>query len=240
MALDELIAVINDLHIPYHDSRSLELVFDCLRDIKPDKLIILGDMVDFDALKSDRFRNDVEEINLQYELDQTYEILNQISQLPIQERIFIKGNHEERLERYLAKEARSLSSLKSLSLEELLKLEDFKFEFVNDRFSKYRGVLYSHIDRTSKYGGYSAKNIGVEYAMDVVHAHTHKAGMVRLNDFTFIDNGCLCKNRQPWQKKPGDFVQAFTLVGYTTDNHWMELVTIKDHSFLWMGELYSA
>jgi UDP-2,3-diacylglucosamine pyrophosphatase LpxH len=106
---NQKIVQINDLHIPFHDKKALEVFNLFLKDFKPDQLVIAGDLLDFYQLSS--FDKDpMRRFTIQDEIDVCYEVLKEFKEL-CPNIHFIKGNHEDRLRRFLWKNP-SLASIK--------------------------------------------------------------------------------------------------------------------------------
>ena len=121
----------------------------------------------------------------------------------------------------------------------MLGLKENNIKFVPKRFWEYRGVLYSHLDKANKYGGYTAKNIGTDYFKPLVHTHSHKVGHVRVGDLDFYDNGCLCELEAEYLKGPSVWTQAFMVVDYIKDKPHFTQIQLKDHKYIWNEKLYT-
>ena len=111
--------VMSDVHIPYHDLKSLELAIDYGKKEKVDGVLLLGDIVDFYQLSS--FMKDPLMRRPVEELDDTKEFLAYLrEQLNPKEMWYKAGNHEARLEWYLMSKAPELFGLDCITLPELL------------------------------------------------------------------------------------------------------------------------
>jgi UDP-2,3-diacylglucosamine pyrophosphatase LpxH len=85
---------IPDIHCPYQDNVALEALYSFMKWWKPDKVIILGDLVDFYALSSFN-KSPKRALQLQKELDQGVQVLKDIrDRAPKAEMHFLKGNKE--------------------------------------------------------------------------------------------------------------------------------------------------
>ena len=107
------VAVLGDLHIPYHNKLMVKNFIQFVKDEQPDQIILNGDVVDFYDLSS--FDKNPERLNkLQEELDICVDLLKNLRKnCPKSKIIYILGNHENRLRRFLWKNPR-LSSLNAL------------------------------------------------------------------------------------------------------------------------------
>ena len=116
------------------------------KDEQPDIIVLNGDIVDFYELSSFD-KNPQRLFNLQDEIDQCRNFLRKLRFVCKSSKIvYILGNHEDRLRKVLWKDAKSLSSLRSLKFEELLGLEKLKIQLepvsytVNGCFKYRHGV----------------------------------------------------------------------------------------------------
>ena len=68
---------LTDMHIPFHDRRSLEAVFKFMEDFKPHQIVLTGDILDF--YKLSRFDKDPARLTtIQDEIDMAYPILKKL------------------------------------------------------------------------------------------------------------------------------------------------------------------
>lgn len=111
--------VLNDQHIPFQDKITNQLVFEFIKDFKPDIVDILGDLVDFWQLS--KFDKDPIRANtLQEDIDKTHQYLKELRKLcPKAEIELHAGNHLGRLRKYIWRQAQELATLKSLELDML-------------------------------------------------------------------------------------------------------------------------
>lgn len=127
----ERIAILNDLHIPWHDPRLVNLVLDILQDPihKISKIILNGDVLDFYNCNSHGPKHpaikDVLEDELSAGLDFIKELRRRFPKIPI---LFIYGNHEWRLERFIVDKCPAFWNI--LKLEKQLQLEHYNIEML--------------------------------------------------------------------------------------------------------------
>jgi len=100
--------IIPDCHIPYHHRKAYALMLKVARHVKPKEIIILGDYADFYAVSS--YAKDPRLPSmLKEEIDAVNDHLDQLDELfPKAKKVYIEGNHENRLERYLCEKAPAL------------------------------------------------------------------------------------------------------------------------------------
>ena len=135
--------VIPDTHIPYHDYRAFNLVCDVIQSIQPTYLIILGDFADCYSVSS--HSKDPRRINsLHEEISYVRENLQYLEACAGKaKKVFIKGNHENRLERYLQDKAPELYDLVQQS--DVFGLHAHQWEVVEYRESiKIGNIWFTH------------------------------------------------------------------------------------------------
>lgn len=104
----KLSLLIPDCHIPYHNKKAYDLMIRVAKDLNPDEICILGDYADFYSVSS--HAKDPRIFNLlQDEVEAVNKELDKLDNLfPTAKKIFLEGNHEYRLERYLIDRAPAL------------------------------------------------------------------------------------------------------------------------------------
>jgi predicted phosphodiesterase len=217
--LEERNLVIGDIHIPYQDDKAIKCVLDYSRKYKPDRIIINGDLIDFYTLSVfDKCpeRKD----SLQDEIDKTKVFLNKLRRGYKGEIVYLQGNHENRLQRFLWNNP-VLVSVNALSTENLfeLKKNNIKEVKVNGDYWSAESGEYQIGDLTIQHGdgrlngakysqnpGYAAFNtLKMKGGNNVVMGHTHRLAMLynRVGDKSIVgvEGGCLCQTtRGNWQQ----------------------------------------
>lgn len=104
------IAILSDIHIPYHDREALHLSLDWIKDFEPDCILLNGDIID--CYKQSKFIQDPEEPDLDTELSELHNFLSDIKHnFPKAKIIYKMGNHEERYERIFVEKNHVLAKL---------------------------------------------------------------------------------------------------------------------------------
>jgi Calcineurin-like phosphoesterase len=125
------IAILNDIHVPYHSMKALTAVIAFLIKDNPDALLINGDFWDFYQLS--RFDRDPRKRGFGSELELGCQIIR-IFQEFLKCKIYIKfGNHEERYDHFLFMKARELVGVEEFSLEELIRRRLPDVDFIKDK-----------------------------------------------------------------------------------------------------------
>jgi predicted phosphodiesterase len=167
----EKIAFIPDPHRPYHSKPAWELFLASMKDWKPDTLVIHGDWADF--YKVSRFSKDPRrQLSFAEEVESCRDGLKELSSLSsVTRRIFVEGNHENRLAAYLADKAPDLFEF--VSVPDLLKLDEYGWEFVPYKDSIQLGKLWITHD-AGFIGRYAVYRTADTFQHSVVTAHTHR------------------------------------------------------------------
>lgn len=166
----ERIAFIPDPHRPYHSKPAWELFLAAMLDWKPDTLVVQGDWADF--YKVSRFSKDPRrQLSFKEEVDDCNEGLYELDGLGASRKIFIEGNHENRLIAYLADKAPDL--FEYVSVPKLFKLEERGWEFVPYKESIQIGKLWMTHD-AGYIGRYAVYRTADTFQHSVVTAHTHR------------------------------------------------------------------
>lgn len=186
--------VISDIHYPYHDAKAIKCVLDFIQDKDIDTIILNGDILDFYDVSS--FDKDPDRVNsLQKEIDMSTKFFKKLRTIKPDARIvFIKGNHEYRLERYLKKHP-ELYSLDALKLPNLLDLKKYNIEY-SDKGIKLGNLKIIHGTIVRKFSGYTARAEMEKNDCSGISGHTHRLAVyykrTPSRDLMWAESGCLC------------------------------------------------
>ena len=165
----------SDTHIGDHSERMVGLALRYLEHFGPDLVIIMGDFLDAHGLAKWEHDPTEKAAQLQHELSIGHILLDAIQRAtPKAERKFVRGNHENRLERMKWKTS-SLVSLEALSLSNLLRLADFGFDpVVRDRIDLCQGeLIVYHGEKYSSIPCNAARQELVAHMKSGVSGHDH-------------------------------------------------------------------
>ena len=124
--------VMSDIHIPYHDRKTIETAIREAKDRSIKGIILDGDILDFYQLS--RFSKRPDKPRMREEIEKGRQFLDWLrSQFPHARIIFKEGNHDERLGNYLLDKAPDLFDLEDMQLPSLLRADDFGVEWVGDK-----------------------------------------------------------------------------------------------------------
>lgn len=161
-----------DTHRPYHDKRAWALLLKAAEAFKPDVIVVLGDFADFYAV-SDHDKNPNRIRLLDLEIEDVNTGLDQLDELGASEKVFVKGNHENRLERYLIRRAPELFNM--VKVEDLFQLKDRGWKCVEYRDHAKIGKISVTHDVGSA-GPYADHRVVADFQGNVAIGHTHMIG----------------------------------------------------------------
>lgn len=172
-----------DIHVPYEDKRALAVVLRFISDVKPVRLVNLGDLLDLGMVS--RFLKDPrEKINLQVQVERGMQILDMERDAAGKDCyiVFVEGNHETRLQHHLMRNDPELLWLQRdgvdvISVPFLLGLKRRRIRWVpmNEKHFLH-GWSVEHGDISSQHSAYTAKRMVEKRRKSVVMGHTHKLG----------------------------------------------------------------
>lgn len=217
--------IFNDLHVPYHDRKTLVPLNAFIRYLEPNLFVLNGDGQDFYEL-SVYDKNPTRTKTLQDELDIGSELAQDWdSWLPDDARKYwIGGNHEDRLRKWLWRYG-ALNSLRSLELAQLLDLPDSWQYLPYGSQINYLGFLIEHGEIVRNQAAYTARAMFEKRGSSGLCGHTHRLGIYNRRDsrgiHSYIENGCLCRLEAEYVQL-ADWQQAFTY-GFAQGNrfHWV-------------------
>lgn len=235
------VAFVNDFHIPFHDKILLDLFYEFLAYFKPDKIFLIGDLLDCYSLSF--FDKDPTRLGrFQDELDIANNVLNELYRLcPDIE--FWEGNHEARLTRHLKKNPQ-LYGLRCLEWESLLFLKERKIKFHSyaDPPFGFHNFRIHHGNIVRKWSGFTAKGNQEKYGGCGITGHSHRGGQFIKRNMAgwdgWWDNMCMCRLDPEWKDFP-DWLQGWSVAYFTRkDLFHLEQIPVIDHKFLFHGRLF--
>lgn len=121
-------------------------------------------------------------------------------QFPLATIYYILGNHEYRLERYIARNASQLKKFEETKINVLLKLHESDIIFIPHGSKVYFGkLLVEHGDKLRGTGGVNpARTLGLKFQRHVISGHWHRTSeaMSKVYDgegYVTYSVGCLCE-----------------------------------------------
>lgn len=247
MKVHRKIAICSDVHNPYEDPKALSMFLDFLKDEKPDEVILNGDICDFSALSlhgdadgSQRHMDEIESAN---------ELLDRIQSIHRGKCHYNEGNHEDRVRRYIAKNAPELEGL--YGLENALNLKKRKISFLPYRAeTPYFVTSKLAVTHGFAVGANAAKKTLERYGVSVIVGHTHTPAVAQLPVVspTGVDSrkcwvlGCLAPTTGvPYMTAPTQWTQGWGMV-YAMRSGAFAAYSIEIHNGLtvWNGKVYGG
>lgn len=178
--------VASDFHFPQHCPKSIAILLETIRQLRPRRLILNGDTVDLLAVS--RYPKDQRHVwTLREEVTAFHEFLHEVLQIGNAWGIQVmetEANHSgngtaSRWHRYLSDrvphlyshpEAQRLLDYRSWWYPEWCPIELVESVVIAD------DLLVIHGDLVRKYGGYSSRGHMEKWQSSVMHGHTHRIG----------------------------------------------------------------
>lgn len=196
-----IVAQLPDQQAPYHDRGLHEMVCRWLQANAPTEVVLSGDLFDFPSVSKHR-KNPKIQTTAQQSIDAGYEIIRDYQQATpwTQRWILVPGNHEVRLENFLLdRGAEEIVSLRRagapeekplLSLSHVARLDELGVEVMESPFSSYPHPRYAMTDDFDIWHGWMVRPESGASALATIRktgrsggvGHTHRAGIVSLND----------------------------------------------------------
>jgi hypothetical protein len=160
--------------------------------------------------------------------------------------VWVIGNHEIRLQKYLWTRAPELASLPSLDIRNLFELNKFGIHYT-DQPLLVGDTLMTHGHLARKGSGNTARAMLDEYGRSVIHGHTHRLGAIYKTsagqNFMAFENGCLCQ-LTPEFLPPGtvNWQHGFS-VGYLMGDgeyHFQQILISPTNTIAFNGRVYGA
>lgn len=141
------VALLSDLHIPYHDRVAVQVALEHILAYKPSHIILNGDIADFFSVSF--WEKDPRKRNFSLEIASVKQFLKIVRNVfPEAIILYKEGNHEERYARYLAVKAPELLGIQALEFSKILCLDDYKITLIGDKrpilLGKRLHVIHGH------------------------------------------------------------------------------------------------
>ena len=243
-----------DVHFPFQDDSALSLLYQITGAIKPDLVACHGDLLDCYSISS--FAKDLHlRPSLGREIEMAtdhFALLNRLA--PRARKLFIKGNHEDRLEREIKRMATKPEALEILRLPQvsesltwpsILGLGKLGWEYHEKRTILFDKLILKHGDVVRKFSGYTAKAECEKYRKGGISGHTHRRGVFEHTDWNGVhgwwEHGCLCDLNPEYTEDP-NWQSGFLVVTWSDDRsaYAVEEVRIHDGVTIFRGRTYTA
>jgi hypothetical protein len=248
MRMTELKIILSDTQLPYHDTRAVSAVCNLLADLGPRVAEVhqIGDFFDFTAISRWVDGTAAEDGRLlQKEIDVAERFMTDINKATSARKTRIMGNHDDRLRNYLKTKAKGLQGLRVLEYDRLTLASEYGWATMAEPYTLAPATVSVHGLSVRKWSGYTAHAHLERVPGNVVHGHTHRAGLVyrTLGNTTRwgMEVGCLMDQAKATYLPAGyaDWQQAIGVLYIEGKNVWPSLVEVKaDRSLMFEGKRY--
>lgn len=206
--------VINDLHVPFHDTNTLNQAVEYAVEHGIGNLIINGDLLDLFGVS--RFAKD-KHITLKTEMNAATKLLSSLSDI-FELIILIEGNHERRIKNWTyANISPDISWLFKVDLLDQLSDKFSNVFYAGGWWAQIGTVIFAHPNSFSSIPGRTAINVSDHfmgrgiYHSGVVIGHTHKIFNSIHRRTIIMETGCAVNDmdyttesgnvtRDPWER----------------------------------------
>jgi predicted phosphodiesterase len=241
----------SDFHIPFQDDKAVDLLIYFLKDIQPNYFVINGDFIDCWSISKfstvPKAGKDLSE-----EIEEAKDLLFLIRKMiPKTKIIYVEGNHEFRLKKYIIERAREIYGLKGLALEDQLELEKVDIEYIvtpegENKFGgadwKIGDLYIGHYDKASKY---SIANLVETLGVSFIQGHDHRFSVFSKSyrdgrELIGVGHGCMCSLKPTYLSFP-NWQQGFSVFYKKIKNNRFQVypVRIVDYKFFWGNKEYN-
>ena len=244
-----------DSHFPFQDDAALSVVKRVIADVRPEKVIHMGDLIDCWQI-STFDRDPLRRESLQDDADVGFAHLKEIYMLtPEAEHYYLEGNHEQRLTRTIARmndQQRELAKLRNFqkyvnwpAIMAEAGVDMWKFVPLKGQARRriFPNMVTKHGTKVRAKSGYTASAEMVKYGQSGISGHTHRLGAVYHRDFNgsvgWAETGCTCDLVPEYTEDP-DWQHGLIVI--TFNNDWkyfhFESVYIQEGSCIWRDHRY--
>lgn len=211
--MSERVVFPSDMHYPYQDNDAILLAMTIARDFDPTVRVSGSDGVDFYSL-SKFDKNPLRRKSIDFEVDMwTAGERAWNDATPNAVAVYLMGNHEFRLQRYLWRHE-EISDLRALQIPSFMRLdelgivyEDSQHELANTEI-QFGNLVIKHGSIVRKHSGYTARGeLEKEfYQVNMLTGHTHRGGLTYATTRNGVVQGvegfCLCDLKPAYVDKP--------------------------------------
>jgi len=242
-----------DEHHPYADMRAIALAQKITSDFNPDVRIAGSDGIDFYSISSfDKDPRHFKNGGLQNEITQWQNCQRAwIDASPNADVVFLIGNHEDRLKRWLWRNP-EIYGLQALEMENLLEFEGLGIQMADKgglEVVYHDKLIIKHGSIVRKHSGYTARaELEKEtYDISTLSGHTHRGAQVfqktRHGVVSGVEGFCLCDTDPSYTNNP-NWQNGLVLATVNDNAVQFELISFYNKgnrkAALWRGREYTA
>lgn len=241
------VAFVSDFHIPEQDSRAIELALKITADFNPHILANGGDAFDFSTIG--RWEVDPDDIttDVWQQINRPYlQIMRAFkSAAPDAANVFIVGNHDERVYKFLTRQAPQFRYTVNQLFTDMIRKSGFMWLGWEATELQLPGLLLAHGTGIVA-GVYPARRLA-DYTYGQTSAlagHVHRFDTWTRrgshSTVTFQTSGCLCVLQPKWSNRRENWQNGITLVTVVNGIAHMEAVPFLDYRAVFGGREYRA
>ena len=256
-----LYGIIGDIHGPWNDERATNLAFDVMEDLGVNHIILNGDILDFYSINAYGPKHQDIQTKLEDEINWGKDFLTQLRvRFPKEEIIYIFGNHEYRLDKFIMANCPVFWNI--IKLEKMLGLKDLKIKWVpyNEKYRIGKANLFAQHSPPSYAENAANTSFKKKFDVDHIWGCTHRSDRVvktgssgkvytsYINGW-FGDKGIITdlqarmpENRRVFQytKNHEQWNSSFCIVSVDKKKYHVQQVIIKDYTAVVGGNLYEG
>ncbi len=246
MAKIKTVVVLPGIHCCEHDQKALDCALRAVKRIKPDEVVLLGDVIDGGVFSSHPAKgfeqNDMAHDYIESEVNPTLKLLKYLEKYT-RHIVYLEGNHEQRVERWaLGQGGLGLYLYRSVSPRKIFSKGRKNFTWIPYRAKDIQSHYAITPDLWAIHGWSFSKHaasthMNIARSVSIVHGHTHRMQAYASRDpatgriIKAWSPGCLSK-LQPLYKleSPTEWNHGFSII-YIDGKQWTDYtVTIHKGS----------
>lgn len=216
--------ILSDIHLPFHDMDALMLAIDYGKQMGVDSVYLNGDVLDFYDIS--RFLKEKIHVSAADEREYFYGFITMLKDelnVPIYYKL---GNHEERWEHYIMRNAPAFADFDDFSFKSVFKLDELGVQYINSRQKVYMGkliVIHGHEAGDSFFSPVNpARGAFLKYKTSTLSGHNHQTSShfesnLHGENIGCYSTGCLCALNPDYRP-----------FAYTKWNHGFAIVEVED------------
>ena len=246
---------------PFHNRKCWDLSLQLIEEEQPDKVILLGDMLDLAEWSLKYHRTPEMSSTTQATLVELHWWLSQIRKIvPHAEIIYLEGNHEERLKRailenmkaaYMLKSADNVEGHAMLSVPNMLGLESIDVKYIgnypNNEYWITDKLYCCHDEGVSSVPGKTAGNAVKEATATAIFGHSHRLEVASKTIYTRRGNevhraislGCMSNigGKTPGTKEKQNWQNSIGVVKYNKKMFEVYPLLIQNDRLIWNNKV---
>lgn len=208
------ILVFSDYQAPHQDKWFTHLSLEYIDEAQPARIIFNGDIVNLDAIKSPKYKNDpLNDETVKASIEAAAQIVFDVRKhAPTADILWVDGNHEQRWDDWLTRQAPQVQEMSDFALENVLHLNEmgvkrvfaqrgYTYPWSHVMLGKYLEVTHGWMARRGSGASVRAMLEAIGFTHSLLVGHTHRVGMVArtkheadgtLRTVLGIEGGCMC------------------------------------------------